>query len=255
MPDDAVLSFNPKVENAYTPGEPGTKEEMQAIVDTPMPLRYTWCVWEQEQMDETKTKYRDSTRKVAKFSTVQEFWKLWHNVPQPSELLDGKVMVREIEGEEGKTETSVIGALMIFREGIKPEWEDKHNARGGHCQYAMKPGVPDAEGKLKPGCYPPGQIDEFWNNVVLGVIGSTIEPCNVITGVRLVDKLHGNVRHGAMLRLEVWYLDKEDATRLTQLRRNIDTALRTRPDGSQGPNTLKCDQREHCRERDHNRHR
>jgi len=248
MPDDPVLSFNPKVENAYTPGEPGTKEEMQAIVSTPMPLKYTWCVWEQEQMDETKTKYRDSTRKVAKFSTVQEFWKLWHNVPQPSELLDGKVMVREIEGEEGKTETSVIGALMIFREGIKPEWEDKHNARGGHCQYAMKPGVPDAEGKLKPGCYPPGQIDEFWNNVVLGVIGGTIEPNHAITGIRLVDKLNVGQKQGPMLRLEVWFTDYSDSAKMTQLRRSLETSLRMRVDGTTSQNIPRCDIRDHTRE-------
>ena len=32
-----------------------------------------------------------------------------------------------------------------------------------------------------------GQLDEYWNNLVLGVIGGTVELADVITGVRLVN--------------------------------------------------------------------
>ena len=28
-----------------------------------------------------------------------------------------------------------------------------------------------------------GQVDEYWNNLVLGMIGATIEPANMITGL------------------------------------------------------------------------
>ena len=50
-------------------------------------------------------------------------------MPQPSELLDAKRMVRE--QPDG---LHVIDAIMIFRDNIRPEWEDKMNAGGGHFE-------------------------------------------------------------------------------------------------------------------------
>merc|ERR1712216_503333 len=73
---------------------------------------------------------------VAKFESVQGFWKLWNHMPQPSELLEQKRMVRE--QPEG---LNVIDAIMIFREDIRPEWEDKMNATGGHFQFQLKPNI------------------------------------------------------------------------------------------------------------------
>ena len=71
------------------------------------------------------------------------------------------------------------------------------NANGGHFQFQLKPSVGG------------GQIDEHWNNLVLGMIGATIEPANMITGVRLVDKLSGP-RAANVIRLEVWFSNYDD---------------------------------------------
>ena len=68
-----------------------------------------------------------------------------------------------------------IDARMVFREGITPEWEDEANAQGGHLQVQFKSSLDG------------GQLDEYWNNLVLGVIGGTIGPADVVTGVRLVN--------------------------------------------------------------------
>merc|ERR1712007_229650 len=139
------------------------------------------------QSSDTKAaQYSDATHRVASFSTVKEFWKYWSHLPQPSELLDGKRFVREA----GDTR-NVVDALMMFREGIKPEWEDEKNASGGHFQFQLKPTLSG------------GTIDEYWNNIVLGMIGGTIEPAEMITGVRLVDKLN-----------QVWFTNFEDAERV-----------------------------------------
>merc|ERR1711933_579496 len=61
----------------------------------------------------------------------------------------------------------VIDAIMIFRDNVRPEWEDKLNATGGHFQFQLKPNIGG------------GQVDEYWNNLVLGMIGATIEPVNL----------------------------------------------------------------------------
>merc|ERR1719277_632822 len=126
---------------------------------------------------------------------------------------------------------NAVEALMIFRDGVRPEWEDEANASGGHFQYQLKP---NAGG---------GQIDEFWNNLVLGMIGSTIKPANMITGVRLVDKLSGS-RAANVIRIELWFSNFADTAEVNLLRKNTELCLGSRLDGStvQAP---KCDVKSH----------
>merc|ERR1712066_1064095 len=156
----------------------------------------------------------------------EDFWKLWNHMPQPSELLEQKRMVRE--QPDG---LHVIDAIMIFRENIRPEWEDKMNESGGHFQFQLKPNVGG------------GHVDEYWNNLVLGMIGATIEPANMITGVRLVDKLSGP-RAANVIRLEVWFTNFEDTAAVQTLRRNVEKCMATRLDGSSG-SPPKCETKAH----------
>lgn len=224
MASQKFLSFN----EAYGGTELVTDEELKDVVSKDRPLRYNWAIWEQvmQSSDGKAGQYSDATRKVAGFATVQEFWKLWNHMPQPSELLDQKRMVRE--QSDG---LHVIDAIMIFRENIRPEWEDKQNATGGHFQFQLKPSVGG------------GQIDEYWNNLVLGMIGNTIDPSNMITGIRLVDKLAGP-RAAGVIRIEVWFSNYDDTSAVNQLRRNVEKAMATRLDGSVGF-APKCDTKAH----------
>merc|ERR1712125_195339 len=135
-------------------------------------------------------------------------------------------MIRELD--EG---ANVIDAIMIFRESIKPEWEDETNAKGGHFQIQLKPNVGG------------GQIDEYWNNLVLGMVGATIEPASMITGVRLVDKLSGP-RSANVIRLEVWFTNYDDNAAVQMLRRNVEKCMATRLDGTQGV-FPKCETKAH----------
>jgi len=212
----AYLSFNENF-NSNLKFTTEDTEESEEMLKKDLPLRYTWAIWEQimQSSDGKQSQYSDATHKVSNFSTVQEFWKLWNHMPQPSELLEQKRMVRE--QPDG---LHVIDAIMIFRENIRPEWEDKMNANGGHFQFQLKPNVGG------------GQIDEYWNNLVLGMIGATIEPANMITGVRLVDKLSGP-RAANVIRLEVWFTSYDDSAVAT-LRRNVEKCMATRLDGTIG---------------------
>lgn len=213
----AFLSFNAQQENSlqFTSDDIDEKDD---VLKKELPLKYTWVVWEQimQASDGKTAQYSDATHKVAPFSTVQDFWKLWNHMPQPSELLDQKRMVRE--QPDG---LHVIDAIMIFRENVRPEWEDPMNATGGHFQFQLKPQTGG------------GQIDEYWNNLVLGMIGSTIEPANMITGIRLVDKLSGP-RMANGIRIEVWFSDYENTSAVTQLRKNVERCMATRLDGTVG---------------------
>jgi len=222
----AYLSFNESF-NSNLKFTTDSTEENEEMLSKDLPLRFSWSIWEQiMQNNEKAAAYSDATHKVAQFATVQEFWKLWNHMPQPSELLEQKRMVRE--QPDG---LHVIDAIMIFRENIRPEWEDKMNSNGGHFQFQLKPNIGG------------GQVDEYWNNLVLGMIGATIEPANMITGIRLVDKLSGP-RAANVIRLEVWFSNMEDNAAVQTLKKNIEKCMATRLDGSVG-SAPKCDIKPH----------
>jgi len=207
------LSFNTSLEGH------STKSDIDTQVDLSLDpaLRYTWVLWEQIIMDSSakgQTNYSDATHKVGTISTVKEFWRYWNHLPQPSELLQNKKFIRE--GDDGVQ--NVVDALMIFRQGIKPEWEDKINTHGGHFPFSLKPTVGGA------------QVDEYWNNLVLGIVGSTIEPAHMITGIRLVDKL--NAMRNPGIRIEVWFSDYHETANVDLLQKNIEKCMCTKLDGS-----------------------
>jgi len=209
------LSFNTKISPGLASFQSPSAAELEDMQNKDPALKFTWVIWEQimQSNDAKNAQYSDATHKVASFSTVKGFWKYWNHLPQPSELLDGKKFVRETAESR-----NVVDALMVFREGIKPEWEDSTNATGGHFQFQLKPGIGG------------GVIDEYWNNIVLGMIGGTIEPVDMITGVRLVDKLAQN--RTASIRIEVWFSNFEDTTQVDLLQRNLEKCMGTKLDGT-----------------------
>jgi len=194
-------------------------------------LRFTWTIWEQimQSSDAKAAQYSDATHRVASFSTVKGFWKYWNHLPQPSELLDGKKFVREAADQR-----SVVDALMVFRDGIKPEWEDAVNASGGHFQFQLKASLGG------------GVIDEYWNNIVLGMIGGTIEPADMITGIRLVDKLAQT--RIASIRIEVWFSNFDDTEKVDTLQKSLEKCMTTRLDGTHSSPTAwgKTDRKSHA---------
>lgn len=209
------LSFNKELGGAKFsiagyPDEEETDETRLALLQ-PMKLRTQWAFWEQPATGQY------SLNKIATFSTAQEFWSIWNGVPQPSELLESRRFTRT--SSNGQV---FIEAIMIFREGIKPEWEDLANAQGGHFQLLLKPGAGA------------GQIDEYWNNIVLGTIGEVMESGHHVTGLRLVDKLSGKGKVTDAIRIELWYHSDATTAEVNALRKAVEKCLTMRLDGSAG---------------------
>lgn len=209
------LSFNSKISPGISSYQAPSAQELEEMKSKDPPLRYTWTIWEQimQSSDTKAAQYSDATHRVASFGTVKQFWKYWNHLPQPSELLDGKKFVRETADSR-----SVVDALMVFREGIKPEWEDAVNSSGGHFQFQLKAGLGG------------GVIDEYWNNIVLGMIGGTIEPAEMITGARLVDKLQQ--ARTAAVRIEVWFSNFDDTEKVDLLQKSLEKCMTSRLDGT-----------------------
>eukprot|EP00930_Biecheleria_cincta_P051943 TRINITY_DN3716_c0_g1_i1.p1 TRINITY_DN3716_c0_g1~~TRINITY_DN3716_c0_g1_i1.p1 ORF type:complete len:234 (+),score=41.47 TRINITY_DN3716_c0_g1_i1:79-780(+) len=212
-PDIPFLSFNSKITSAADvtlppPPDGKTKDPK---------LGASWTLWEQPDAAKGSSTYAGEVRPVVNFSTVKEFWACWNHLPQPSQLFEGKKFVRM---ENGKKQ--YISGFSIFRKGIKPEWEDPANASGGHFQIELKAEIGGA------------LLDELWNNMVLGMVGGLIEPADMITGARLIDKLV--VAKGKpMVRIELWFKDMDDEDGKFKLRGSFEKMLRMKLDGSEGP--------------------
>lgn len=64
--------------------------------------------------------------------TVEEFWGFWNQLAKPSELF--------LHGKKKFTNRSV-SSFSVFKEGIKPEWEDEANAHGGEWSIMKRKGI------------------------------------------------------------------------------------------------------------------
>lgn len=225
------LSFNATV----TPAEEIADEEdydvgLDEDEEASLKLRAKWIVWQQLVATPGKTiSYSDSTRQIACVETVEAFWQTWARLPQPSELIQRRMVVKDSPDGSGY---HYVDAIMLFRDGVQPQWEDPANAEGGHFQFHFKATAA------------PGQVDEHWNNLVLGIIGSTIEPADMITGARLVDKLQG--ARAGNLRLEVWFNSMRDQKAVALLQRNVERCVATRTlEGRIGGAPMKAEVKAH----------
>eukprot|EP00928_Gymnodinium_smaydae_P061975 TRINITY_DN45925_c0_g1_i1.p1 TRINITY_DN45925_c0_g1~~TRINITY_DN45925_c0_g1_i1.p1 ORF type:complete len:282 (-),score=66.71 TRINITY_DN45925_c0_g1_i1:161-1006(-) len=212
---EIFFSLNPKVTAPELLPAAPPQEELDELAKYDPKLRYTWAVWDTTEVQFNKKSdaaYADSTHKVTTFNTVKEFWSIFSYLPQPSELMYGKKFLRQ---RANGAPPDVVESIMIFRDGIRPEWEDVANADGGHFELRLRP-------NLKP-----AQMDEIWNNIVIGIISGMIEPADMLNGVRLVDKLNSKVKNS--VKIEVWFndMDPGDTGRLYDLRGNFERCLRT----------------------------
>ena len=195
--------------------------------DEDKPLSCAWTLWEQSQASGAAAtnsgNYADCMSEVVTFKSINQFWSMFSNIPQPSILLQNKRIVAQ-----ANSESRSVSSLMIFRQGVRPEWEDPTNREGGHIHFQFKQATP------------PGMLDEYWNNLVLALIGNTLEPADgeylpVIQGIRLVDKILAQPRQGGV-RIEVWFTKPIDDRHVPYLRTLLISTMTLRMDGTHSQN-------------------
>jgi translation initiation factor 4E len=106
------------------------------------PLNSKWTLWYTKPPVDTNESWSDLLKPVVTFNTVEEFWGIFHAIPTVNEL-------------------PPRSDYHLFRDDIKPEWEDSQNSDGGkwYCQF---------KGKRD-------DLNELWTRTLLSVIGETIE--------------------------------------------------------------------------------
>jgi translation initiation factor 4E len=79
--------------------------------DSSLPLPARLQFW-YHHLVKGEDSFEDSLKPVAAVGSVEEFWTFYQHFKRPTELPVGS-------------------CLYLFKEGIKPVWEDEHNVNGG----------------------------------------------------------------------------------------------------------------------------
>mmetsp|Transcript_38822 Transcript_38822/g.124457 ORF Transcript_38822/g.124457 Transcript_38822/m.124457 type:complete len:211 (+) Transcript_38822:42-674(+) len=164
------------------------------------PTEHRWVLWEHrssEKKSMTAKEWADNQKQVFSFSTVEEFWRHFTFIPNPSEVFyDGKSRKRVGPPPNDR----YIESFSLFKEGIAPEWEDPLNIHGGEWNLRKSGrGLDDS-------------VDHFWFNLVLGLVGETIDHGDYVAGARVVDKSNGKGAH-SVYRVELWLKTKDEAVK------------------------------------------
>lgn len=131
------------------------------------PLQNSWTLWFTKPPSGKGDNWNDLLKEVVTFDTVEEFWGIYNNITACSDLAQ-------------KSD------YHLFKQGVRPEWEDSQNKHGGKWSYSWR-------NKASV------NIDQLWLHTQLAAIGETLEEDgdNEIMGVVV------NVRKG-FYRIGLW---------------------------------------------------
>ncbi|ORY57198.1 translation initiation factor eIF 4e-like domain-containing protein [Pseudomassariella vexata] len=131
------------------------------------PLQNKWTLWFTKPSSGKGDNWNDLLKEVITFNSVEEFWGIYNNIAPVSEL-------------------ALKSDYHLFKEGVRPEWEDQQNKHGGKWSYSFK-----EKRNI--------DINDIWLHTMLAAIGETLEEDNdgEVMGVVV------NVRK-AFFRVGVW---------------------------------------------------
>lgn len=87
------------------------------------PLQYRWTLWYDNSASARKNRFAswdENLTELMTFGTVEEFWALFNNILEPSNL-------------------AASSNYHLFKEGIAPKWEDPANSEGGKWVLSNPP--------------------------------------------------------------------------------------------------------------------
>jgi hypothetical protein len=118
------------------------------------------------------------------FCTVETFWETIDDCPKPSDVFSHRNNNRVVKS---KVNGKHLEAFGLFKKGIKPEWEDALNLKGGHWECRED--------------FPLEVLDRLWYELVLAMVGEVLEEGRDLVGARVVDK---SKTKRTEYRLEIW---------------------------------------------------
>lgn len=163
-------------------------------------LHTSWTLYAHTQS--VSTTYRSAYKQIGKFNTIEDFWKLWNNIPSVVDIYESRVMIQNKH----------LIAYSLFRDDILPEWEKTNNINGSEwgCREMLSKEI----------------IDNIWKNLVLSCIGENVSNC---VGVRYINKCN---KTRNIHKIEVWMnscTTNKTNTTLNQIKTIIESIPTTFP--------------------------
>lgn len=117
------------------------------------PLQNSWTLW---YYDNEKGKaWEECLHQITTFDTVEDFWSIYNHVKAPTELKMGN-------------------DYSLFKNEIRPMWEDDHNKHGGRWLISLPKYHRD--------------LDTLWLDIILCLIGEAFDYsediCGTVVNVR-----------------------------------------------------------------------
>ncbi|KAG0201572.1 Eukaryotic translation initiation factor 4E type 2 [Mortierella sp. GBA30] len=115
------------------------------------PLHFNWVFWFMHRAPGSKIlNYESSMKKIATFGSVEDFWAVYSHLKRPHELPN-------------------VSDYHLFKQGVRPVWEDATNINGGKWIVRLKKGL----------------ASRYWENLVMAVIGDQFDVGSEICGIVL----------------------------------------------------------------------
>lgn len=141
-----------------------------------------WVLWETKC---SRNEYVSSLVQVGVIGSVEEFWRYYNNYPYPSMIF--------YNGEYKPTVKNPmrnVSSIALFREGVKPEWEDPLNLYGAELALRNFTSL--------------DEIDTKWEILSCNLVGEQFDELGVV-GIRVVDS--SVIKRNSLYRIEVWFSD------------------------------------------------
>mmetsp|Transcript_6417 Transcript_6417/g.15507 ORF Transcript_6417/g.15507 Transcript_6417/m.15507 type:complete len:311 (-) Transcript_6417:321-1253(-) len=146
------------------------------------PLENGWCFWFDKRVRGARTNYESNLKRIGGFCTVEGMWSYLNHMVKPTQV--------------------ELGAnYHLFKENIKPMWEDKANANGGKWVVQIRD-----RGRQ--------HLDTYWMNLVLGLAGETVDDGDEICGAVMSRRRQGD-------RISIWNRNKGSEEVIMHLGRKI----------------------------------
>ena len=175
----------------------------------------SWTFWETYISKTVEIDYNDSNKLIFKWDDLITFFQFWNKYPGKdikNILFDG-TNVKYFFNDKYR-----INSMNIFKEDIKPMWEDEQNKGGKYYQmdYQIKKEDMDDFSKL---------ASEHWKKLALCTMGGTIPNADYINGIRFVDKTDFKRGRIIMFRIEVWVRKNMEENKLKELEKYLSENL------------------------------
>jgi len=163
----------------------------QANMNGLHPLENEWTLWYDKRPAVNKRtrgekdNYESNLAQLGSFGFVEEFWRYWNHIVPPSRM-------------------ELNSNYHLFKKGVKPMWEDPQNSNGGKWILTVKGNR--------------AAIDRYWENLVLGMIGETLDPESEICGAVISRRKQGD-------RIALWTRTKQDETSIMTIGKRMRISL------------------------------